>query len=76
MTRHRKPAAFRLDDPDVVVAPATADMPTPARGGAVLVTPAPEAALPIAQGPARPARRKFPLATISEKTVLRSRNSR
>ena len=64
MTRHRKPAAFRLDDPDVVVAPATAETPPHIRGSAVLVTPAPEAALPAAPDrPLRP-RRKFPLTTL------------
>jgi putative membrane protein len=42
--RPRKPAAFRLDDPDVVVT--TADETSP-RGRTVLVTPEPEPALPV-----------------------------
>jgi len=42
--RPRKPAAFRLDDPDVVVASAD---DAPARGRTVLVTPEPEPALPV-----------------------------
>jgi putative membrane protein len=42
--RPRKPAAFRLDDPDVVVT--SADETSP-RGRTVLVTPEPEPALPV-----------------------------
>src|SRR5207244_1319328 len=68
-SRHRKPAAFRLDDPDVVLAPAPADGRAPpgtAAGGSSVVTPAPEPALPAAPAPAPPApsRRRFPLGTL------------
>jgi putative membrane protein len=64
MTRHRKPAAFRLDDPDVVLATVQAEARPRAPGGAVVITPTPEAALPAA--PARPVarRRRLPLATL------------
>ena len=42
--RPRKPAAFRLDDPDVIVT--TPEQP-PMRGRGVVVTPDPEPALPV-----------------------------
>ena len=42
--RPRKPAAFRLDDPDVVV---TSAEDAPMRGRTVLVRPEPEPALPM-----------------------------
>ena len=42
--RPSKPAAFRLDDPDVVV---TSAEDAPMRGRTVLVTPEPEPALPV-----------------------------
>src|SRR5947199_219208 len=67
-SRHRKPAAFRLDDPDVVLAPAQAEGRAgagAAAGGSIVVTPAPEPALPAA-APALPApsRRRFPFGTL------------
>src|SRR5260370_18979974 len=62
-SRHRKPAAFRLDDPDVVLAPAQAEGSTRA-GGGIVVTPAPEPALPAAPAPSAPSRRRFPLGTL------------
>ena len=64
MSPHRRPAAFRLDDPHVVLA--EPDEPrTRAPRGTVLVTPEPDAALlpvPI-QAPGRP-RRRLPWATM------------
>ncbi len=67
MTRARKPAAFRLDDPDVVLAPAQAEGRTqvPA-GGSIVVTPAPEPAVPAAAAavPTAPSRRRFPFGTL------------
>src|SRR5260370_40942428 len=62
-SRHRKPAAFRLDDPDVVLAPAQPEGSTRA-GGGILVTPAPDPALPAAPAPSAPSRRRFPLGTL------------
>jgi putative membrane protein len=67
MTRHRKPAAFRLDDPDVVLAPVgEARSPAGAAAGGIVVTPAPEPAPPTPAAPAPPApsRRRFPFATL------------
>src|SRR5947209_4968736 len=64
MTRHRKPAAFRLDDPDVVLAPAQAEGRTAGAGGGIVVTPAPEPALPATPAPPAPRRRRFPLGTL------------
>jgi putative membrane protein len=61
-SRPRKPAAFRLDDPQVVVAAAQADLRT--RGSGVIVTPASEPALPAPLAAAPPARRRFPLGTL------------
>lgn len=60
--RGRRPAAFGLDDPDVVLADPGAE--ATARRGAVLVTPAPAyepSDLPV---PAPARRRKWPLATL------------
>jgi putative membrane protein len=53
--RPRKPAAYRLDDPDVVVSRADE---TSARGRGVLVTPEPEPALPVPVDAAIPAPRR------------------
>jgi putative membrane protein len=61
MSDHRKPAAFRLDDPRVVVAPAPEGRPG---RGTVLVTPEPEAAplpVPLAQ---RKRKRKVPWGSL------------
>jgi putative membrane protein len=60
----RRPAAFRLDDPRVVVATPDADA-RPARG-VVQVTPEPESFdLPVPVEPPAPApRRRFPWATV------------
>jgi putative membrane protein len=53
---HRKPAAFRLDDPHVVVAEAEDERPRVVRG-TVLVTPEPDAAAPpVPLPPKRPRR--------------------
>jgi putative membrane protein len=66
MSTPRKPAAFRLDDPQVVVAPREpsddAAPPSP-RGANVLVTPAPDAPVP-AVIPAIRRRRRFAWATV------------
>src|SRR5690348_5893758 len=65
--RQRKPAAFRLDDPDVVLAPAEAERRARAAGaGSIVVTPAPEQAVPATAlpPPPRPSRRRFPLGTL------------
>ena len=67
-SRHRKPAAFRLDDPDVVLAPAQAEGRAgagAAASGSIVVTPAPEPALPAAApAPPAPSRRRFPFGTL------------
>src|SRR3989442_8658478 len=67
-SRHRKPAAFRLDDPDGVLAPAQAEGRAgagAAAGGSIVVTPAPEPALPAAApAPPAPSRRRFPFGTL------------
>jgi putative membrane protein len=65
MSTARRPAAFRLDDPQVVVAPAdVADDERPsARGAQVLVTPAPDAPALPAVIPAAP-RKRFSWATV------------
>lgn len=68
-SEHRRPAAFRLDDPHVVVAPppGAADVDAPARRGrtTVLVTPEPDAtALPVAIAAAAPRRRRFAWGTL------------
>ena len=58
----RRPAAFRLDDPHVVVAP---DEETRAVRGTVRVTPEPENFdLPAPVAPPLPARRRFPWSTV------------
>jgi putative membrane protein len=59
----RRPAAFRLDDPHVVVAPAEEGR---RRGrGAILVTPEPEpAALPVPLEPPRPPPRRWRWGTL------------
>lgn len=66
MTSHRKPAAFRLDDPHVVVAPILEDSAKarPTRG-AVRVTPEPEAFdLPVPVAPAPPVRKRLSWGTV------------
>jgi putative membrane protein len=66
-TQQRKPAAFRLDDPQVVVAPREpldeAPRPSP-RGAKVVVTPAPDAPALPAVIPPLPRRRRFAWATV------------
>ena len=70
MTRSRKPAAFRLNDPEVVLAPAQAEgrarTGRGAAGGSIVVTPAPEPAVPAAAALAPPVsiRRRFPFGTL------------
>src|SRR5262245_13775747 len=59
--RPRKPAAFRLDDPDVVV---TSADDAPARGRTVLVTPEPEPALPVPVETVAPPRRRWRWGTM------------
>jgi putative membrane protein len=66
MSTPRKPAAFRLDDPQVVVAarePSEEAVHPAPRGASVLVTPAPDAAVPAVIPPMAP-RRRFPLASM------------
>ena len=65
MSTARRPAAFRLDDPQVVVAPADVvdDERPSARGAQVLVTPAPDAPALPAVIPAAP-RKRFSWATV------------
>jgi putative membrane protein len=67
MTAPRKPAAFRLDDPHVVLAPPPQEGPKPrAPRGVVRVMPEPEGAdltLPQ-QAPVPAARRRFPWGTV------------
>jgi putative membrane protein len=58
--QQRRPAAFRLDDPDVVVTP-DRDRGHP---GAVRIMVEPEAALPAVSEPAAPRRRRFPWGTL------------
>ncbi len=66
MSTARKPAAFRLDDPQVVVAPTEPrdDTPTPLRGGKVLVTPAADPAALPAVVPVAPPRKRFAWAAV------------
>ena len=66
MSTARRPAAFRLDDPQVVVAPPAPaeEAQTPLRGGKVLVTPAPDTAALPAVIPAAPPRKRFAWATV------------
>ena len=58
--QQRRPAAFRLDDPDVVVTPDQRDRGSP---GTVRLTVAPEPALPSVSEPA-PRRRGIPWAAL------------
>jgi putative membrane protein len=66
MNTARRPAAFRLDDPQVVVAPTETrdDAPPSARGSEVLVTPAPDAPALPAIVPAAPPRKRFAWAAV------------
>jgi putative membrane protein len=66
MSTARRPAAFRLDDPQVILAPTQAgDEGRPsARGTQVLVTPAPDAPTLPAVIPAAPPRRRFAWAAV------------
>jgi putative membrane protein len=60
--RPRKPAAFRLDDPDVIVT--TPEQP-PMRGRGVVVTPDPEPALPVPVEPVPlPPKRRWRWGTL------------
>jgi putative membrane protein len=64
MNTARRPAAFRLDDPQVMLAPAEADdARTSAHSAQVLVTPAPDPTLP-AVIPAAPRRKRFAWASV------------
>jgi putative membrane protein len=63
MTTPRKPAAFRLEDADVVVS--TAEPPAWPRAHSVVVTPEPDAPLPVAVTPPLPAgRRHWPWGAV------------
>jgi putative membrane protein len=65
MSTARRPAAFRLDDRQVVLAPTqTRDEERAARGAQVLVTPAPDAPALPAVVPAAPPRKRFAWATV------------
>jgi len=66
MSTARKPAAFRLDDPQVLVAPAEPgdDTPAPLRAGKVLVTPAADPAALPAVVPVTPPRKRFAWAAV------------
>jgi putative membrane protein len=66
MSTARRPAAFRLDDPQVVLAPTkTRDEElAAARGAQVLVTPAPDAPALPAVVPAAPPRKRFAWAAV------------
>jgi len=66
MSTARRPAAFRLDDPQVMVAPTEAgdEARAPARGAQVLVTPAPDAPALPAVIPAAPPRKRFAWAAV------------
>src|SRR5262249_29631014 len=64
MTRPRKPAAFRLDDPDVVLAPAPGEGRAGSTAGGIVVTPGPEPALPAAPAPPVASRGRFPFGTV------------
>jgi len=64
MSQHRRPAAFRLDDPHVVVAEPDEPRARAARG-TVLVTPEPDPALlPVPMELPRPRRRRLPWGTL------------
>jgi putative membrane protein len=63
MSNQRKPAAFRLDDPHVIVAAGDESRPQAGRG-TVLVTPEPDAAaLPVPLSP-RKAKRRLPWGSL------------
>jgi putative membrane protein len=65
MTPHRKPAAFRLDDPRVIVAEPEDGAKVRAARGTVRVTPEPESFdLPVPVAPPLPARRRFAWGTL------------
>jgi putative membrane protein len=66
MSTPRRPAAFRLDDPQVVVAPVDVaeDARSSMRGAQVLVTPAPDSPALPAVIPAAPPRKRFSWATV------------
>ncbi|HEV2956034.1 MAG TPA: TIGR01620 family protein [Xanthobacteraceae bacterium] len=65
MSTARRPAAFRLDDPHVVLAPTETDDARPsARGAQVLVTPAADAPALPAVVPAAPPRKRFAFAAV------------
>lgn len=59
--QQRRPAAFRLDDPDVVVTPDHRDRGSP---GTVRVTVEPEPALPVVRDPTVPQRRGLPWTAL------------
>jgi putative membrane protein len=59
----RRPAAFRLDDPHVVVAPPEEAPRRPARG-TILIQPEPEAALPVRVGSPAGRRRFLPWGSV------------
>jgi putative membrane protein len=60
--RHRRPAAFRLDDPDIVVTP-DRERGRIARGSVRIIA-EPEPSLPVTHEPALPQRRGFPWGTL------------
>jgi putative membrane protein len=59
----RRPAAFRLDDPHVIVTPAE-EAPRRAARGTVLIRPEPDAALPIPAEPPPARRRRLPWGSV------------
>jgi len=61
MSKQRRPAAFRLDDPDVVVTP---ERDRAQAAGAVRVVVEGEPSLPVLPEPALPRRRGFPWGTL------------
>jgi putative membrane protein len=64
MSPHRRPAAFRLDDPHVVVT-APDEPRSRVSGRTILITPEPDpAALPVPLDRARLPRRRFPWGTL------------
>src|ERR1043166_354725 len=66
MSTARRPAAFRLDDPQVVLAPAEVadEARASARGAQVLVTPVPDAPALPAVVPAASPRKRFAWAAV------------
>ena len=65
MINHRRPAAFRLDDPHVIVRSPDEPQGRTSGRGTVLVTPEPEpTALPVPLEPARMRRRRPPWGTL------------